>query len=49
MPDAFGKEVSLRALLAQGPVVVSFYRGEWCPYSKIELYGLQSCKTPFVM
>jgi peroxiredoxin len=41
LPDAFGNEVSLKALLAEGPVVVSFYRGEWCPYCNIELRGLQ--------
>jgi len=41
LPDAFGKEVSLKALLAKGPVVISFYRGEWCPFCNIELRGLQ--------
>src|SRR5271156_1722210 len=41
LPDAFGNEVSLKTLLAEGPVVVSFYRGEWCPYCNIELRGLQ--------
>ncbi len=41
LPDAFGKEVSLKALLAKGPVVISFYRGEWCPFCNIELHGLQ--------
>jgi peroxiredoxin len=41
LPDAFGNEVSLKALLAKGPVVVSFYRGEWCPFCNIELRGLQ--------
>lgn len=29
-PD--GREVSLGALLKEGPVVVTFYRGGWCPY-----------------
>jgi peroxiredoxin len=41
LPDAFGKEVSLMTLLANGPVVISFYRGEWCPFCNIELHGLQ--------
>ena len=41
LPDAFGHEVSLRALLVKGPVVISFYRGEWCPFCNIELRGLQ--------
>jgi len=41
LPDAFGNEVSLKTLLAKGPVVVSFYRGEWCPFSNLELRALQ--------
>lgn len=27
-----GKSVSLESLYAKGPVVVTFYRGGWCPY-----------------
>jgi peroxiredoxin len=41
LPDAFGNPVSLKALLAQGPVVISFYRGEWCPFCNIELRALE--------
>src|SRR6201988_3485888 len=41
LPDAFGNQVSLKALLAKGPVVVSFYRGEWCPFCNIELRALE--------
>jgi peroxiredoxin len=41
LPDAFGNEVSLKILLAKGPVVVSFYRGEWCPFCNIELRAMQ--------
>src|SRR5277367_6593010 len=41
LPDAYGREVSLKTLLDKGPVVVSFYRGEWCPFCNIELHGLQ--------
>ena len=29
LQDDAGKEIRLRALLAQGPVVLSFYRGRW--------------------
>lgn len=29
LPDAAGTPVGLRALLARGPVVLSFYRGRW--------------------
>ena len=41
LPDAFGKEVSLKALLAKGPVVINFYRGEWCPFCNLELRALE--------
>jgi peroxiredoxin len=41
LPDAFGHPVSLSALLARGPVVISFYRGEWCPFCNIDLRALQ--------
>lgn len=27
-----GEKVSLENLLIDGPVVITFYRGEWCPY-----------------
>lgn len=39
--DAHGKPVRLQDILQLGPVVVSFYRGGWCPYCNIELQGLQ--------
>lgn len=41
LPDAFGNQVSLKSLLAKGPVVIGFYRGEWCPFCNIELRALQ--------
>jgi peroxiredoxin len=41
LPDAFGHEISLRTLLRTGPVVISFYRGEWCPFCNLELRALQ--------
>jgi len=41
LPDAFGHEVSLETLLTKGPVVISFYRGEWCPFCNLELRALQ--------
>lgn len=34
LPDQNGRLVSLAALLAEGPVVVAFLRGHWCPYCK---------------
>ena len=41
LPDAFGHEISLKTLLAKGPVVISFYRGEWCPFCNLQLRALQ--------
>jgi peroxiredoxin len=41
LPDATGRTVDVWALLADGPVVVSFYRGGWCPYCNLELRALQ--------
>ena len=32
LPDALGQHVTLSRLLEQGPVVLVFYRGGWCPY-----------------
>ncbi len=41
LPDALGKAVTLSHLLKQGPVVITFYRGEWCPYCNLELRAYQ--------
>jgi peroxiredoxin len=41
LPDARGGYVRLNGLLAGGPVVLSFYRGGWCPYCNLELRALQ--------
>ena len=42
LPDAKLNTVSLTSLLNQGPVVVTFYRGSWCPYCNLQLRALQS-------
>jgi peroxiredoxin len=41
LPDALGNAVTLSHLLRQGPVVISFYRGAWCPYCNLELRAYQ--------
>ncbi|NES77071.1 MULTISPECIES: peroxiredoxin-like family protein [Okeania] len=41
LPNAVGKIVELNSLLVESPVVISFYRGGWCPYCNMELRGLQ--------
>jgi peroxiredoxin len=40
LPDEKGRFVSLSSLLRSGPVVVSFNRGHWCPYCKLDLHSL---------
>jgi peroxiredoxin len=42
LPDAAGKPLTLKDLLTQGPAVVSFYRGSWCPYCNLALKALQN-------
>lgn len=41
LTDALGKGFDLAALMARGPVVVTFYRGGWCPYCNLELRAWQ--------
>ena len=41
LPDAHGKPVTLSALLTKGPVVVTFYRGGWCPFCDLQLRAYQ--------
>src|ERR1041384_1820772 len=41
LPDAHGQHVALAALLRRGPVVVAFYRGDWCPYCDLQLKAYQ--------
>jgi peroxiredoxin len=42
LPDPRGKPVSLSGLLKLGPVVVTFYRGGWCPYCNMQLRAYQA-------
>jgi peroxiredoxin len=42
LDDPDGKPISSRELLAKGPLVLSFYRGVWCPFCNLELQALQS-------
>lgn len=41
LPTATGGTVALTDLLADGPVVLTFYRGAWCPYCNLALRALQ--------
>jgi peroxiredoxin len=42
LPNAVSKPIALAALWAQGPLVVVFYRGGWCPYCNLELRAWQA-------
>jgi peroxiredoxin len=40
LPDESGHMVSLKTLLENGPVAVTFHRGHWCPYCRISIIAL---------
>ena len=40
LPDETGQMVSLEELLNRGPVAVTFHRGHWCPYCRININAL---------
>ena len=42
LKDPDGNLISLASLLESGPLVVTFYRGVWCPYCNLELQALQA-------
>ncbi|MUU77678.1 peroxiredoxin-like family protein [Winogradskyella endarachnes] len=42
LPNAKGEVIALANLLEKGPVVVTFYRGSWCPYCNLQLRALQA-------
>ena len=41
LPNATGETVSFESVLANGPAIVTFYRGSWCPYCNIQLRSYQ--------
>jgi peroxiredoxin len=47
LKDAEGNLVSSDALLRKGPLVISFYRGVWCPCCNMELQALEAAKPAF--
>lgn len=42
LPNAENELISLEGLLEKGAVVVTFYRGDWCPYCNLQLRALQA-------
>jgi peroxiredoxin len=46
LSDATGQPVSLSEILVDGPAVLVFYRGGWCPYCNIALRTYQTDLLP---
>ncbi|WP_246795056.1 peroxiredoxin-like family protein [Burkholderia perseverans] len=42
LDDADGKPHASADLLAQGPLIVTFYRGVWCPYCNFDLQAIEA-------
>lgn len=42
LPSAQGDLITSEQLLDKGPIVITFYRGNWCPYCNIQLRALQA-------
>ncbi|KAI0203301.1 AhpC-TSA-domain-containing protein [Astrocystis sublimbata] len=47
MTDATGHEVTSASLLSKGPLLLTFYRGEWCPFCNIAIRHLQQHLSEF--
>jgi len=41
LPNPQGERIALQTLLEKGPVVLTFYRGVWCPYCNLQLKTYQ--------
>ena len=48
LPDQAGRLVDLDELTRDGPLVVSFNRGHWCPFCRIELAALAEAHAEIV-
>ena len=45
LPDETGRVISLDRLLSKGPVAVTFHRGHWCPYCRLNTKALAQAQT----
>lgn len=41
LPDETGKQVSLSGALAKGPVVLMFFRGQWCSFCNLQMRAME--------
>jgi len=48
LPNAVGEELSRAELSNKGPLLIVFYRGEWCPFCNLALLGLQKHLGDFI-
>jgi peroxiredoxin len=47
LKDPENNPISSASLLTKGPLVISFYRGVWCPYCNMELQALEAARPEF--
>lgn len=47
LPNAVGNLISLSECLKSGPVILKFYRGEWCPLCNLDLRAVQNHVNEF--
>lgn len=47
LPNADGEQKKLSDFLTEGPVILSFYRGGWCPVCNDQLYAYQQILPEF--
>ncbi|WP_340077517.1 peroxiredoxin-like family protein [Leptobacterium sp. I13] len=47
LKNAVGKEINLKKSLKNGPVIITWYRGGWCPYCNKYLAQLQEALPAF--
>lgn len=47
LKNATGEEINLYDFLKQGPVILTWYRGGWCPYCNLTLRHLQESIPEF--
>ncbi|KUK72222.1 MAG: Alkyl hydroperoxide reductase/ Thiol specific antioxidant/ Mal allergen [Clostridiales bacterium 38_11] len=41
LKNAIGETIKIYDVLSKGPVIISFYRGAWCPYCNLEIAAYQ--------
>ena len=46
LQNALDEEISLKEKLKEGPVILTWYRGGWCPYCNLQLKSLQKNVVP---